>query len=130
MVGVGHCSPFSFVHVHGAMEAVAPGLLAATGVWYWGPKAFTLRLRADGCLDLAPMSGSGRGSLFTPTPAPDVFIGQGGYYKGERLRIARHPSGEPGHLDIATFIFTRAPYEAAAPIPGGVDPAGFGPSGG
>jgi hypothetical protein len=29
------------------------------------------------------------------------------------------------HLDLGTFVFTRQPYDPAAPIPGGVDPAGW-----
>jgi hypothetical protein len=46
-------------------------------------------------------------------------VGLDGYYAGETLRIA------DDHLDLATFTFTRQPYDPAAPVPGGVDPAGW-----
>ena len=34
--------------------------------------------------------------------------------------MIRSPDGSVNHLDIATFIFTRTPYDPGAPIPGGV----------
>ena len=33
--------------------------------------------------------------------------------------MVRNGDGSISHLDIATFIHTRAPYDPAAPIPGG-----------
>jgi len=39
--------------------------------------------------------------------------------------VGRAADGTPQHLDLATFIFTRTPYDPAAPIPGGVDPKGW-----
>ncbi|MDN5892634.1 MAG: hypothetical protein L0H93_01305 [Nocardioides sp.] len=42
-----------------------------------------------------------------------------GYQNGETLRVVRNEDGSVNHLNLATFIFTRAPYEASAPIPGG-----------
>jgi hypothetical protein len=46
-------------------------------------------------------------------------VGLDGYFAGETLRIA----GD--HLDLDTFIFTRAPYDPEAPVPGGVDERGW-----
>jgi CubicO group peptidase (beta-lactamase class C family) len=89
------------------------------GPWYWGPNAFALRARGDGLLELAPLGRPGRGSRFRP--AGDAWIGLDGYFAGERLRI--DPGGRS--FELATFVFTRAPYDADAPIPGGVDPAGW-----
>ena len=37
----------------------------------------------------------------------------------ERLRVERNDDGSVNHLNCATFIYTRVPYDPAAPIPGG-----------
>ncbi|TYB95069.1 hypothetical protein FXF53_25710 [Micromonospora sp. WP24] len=29
------------------------------------------------------------------------------------------------YLDLGTFVFTRQPYDSAAPVPGGVDPVAW-----
>lgn len=102
-------------------------LLELTGQWYWGPSPFTLRLLADGWLDLSPANGTGRASRFRPS-GQDTWTGLDGYYAGETLRVERDAGGRPNHLNLATFIFTRAPYDRAAPVPGGVDPAGWQPA--
>ena len=102
------------------LPSVPAGLLALTGEWFWGPMPFALRLLADGWLDLRPLSGAGRGSRFRPV-REDEWVGLDGYYAGETLRLHRHAGGSPRHLDLATFIFTRTPYDAEAPIPGGLD---------
>ncbi|MFF5315811.1 DUF7586 domain-containing protein, partial [Streptomyces massasporeus] len=46
-------------------------------------------------------------------------------FAGEVLRAVRRPDGSPSHLDIGSFVFTREPYDAGAPVPGGVDPEGW-----
>lgn len=97
-----------------------PTLLALTGEWFWGPMPFVLRLLDDGWLDLRPVTGNGRASRFRPT-GQDTWVGLEGYYAGETLRLVRGPDGNPTHLDLATFVFTRTPYDPAAPIPGGLD---------
>jgi hypothetical protein len=48
-----------------------------------------------------------------------------GYYAGEKLSVVRDGSGAVSHLDLGSFVFTRQPYEPQAPVPGGVDPAGW-----
>jgi CubicO group peptidase (beta-lactamase class C family) len=100
--------------------SVPAGLLALTGEWFWGPMPFVLRLLGDGWLDLRPASGSGRGSRFRPV-REDEWTGLDGYYAGETLRLHRHADGAPRHLDLATFVFSRTPYDPATPIPGGLD---------
>lgn len=102
-----------------------PALLALTGLWHWGPAPFHLRIQANGWLELAPVSGVGRKSRFRPA-GTDTWEGLDGYYAGETLRVGRGPHGTPQHLNLATFIFTRTPYDPDAPIPGGVDEAGWG----
>ncbi|RSM42973.1 serine hydrolase [Amycolatopsis balhimycina DSM 5908] len=98
---------------------VDPGLLALTGLWHWGPTPYHLRVQGDGLLLLAPADGAGRGSRFAAT-GEDTYRGLDGYYAGETLEVGRNAEGVATHLDLATFIFTRTPYDPAAPVPGGV----------
>jgi CubicO group peptidase (beta-lactamase class C family) len=89
------------------------------GVWYWGPAPHVLRAQPGGLLHLGPLPGRpGRASRFAARP-DGTWTGLDGYYAGETLRIA------PDHLDLATFVFTRAPYDPEAPVPGGVDERGW-----
>ncbi|MFI9382255.1 serine hydrolase domain-containing protein [Kutzneria sp. NPDC052558] len=99
-------------------------LLAMTGTWYWGPAPRSLRLLSDRWISITPIAAGGRGSRFRPT-GPDTWIGLDGYYDGETLRIVRRADGSISHLDLATFIFSREPYDVTAEIPGGVDPNGW-----
>ncbi|MDH6124785.1 serine hydrolase domain-containing protein [Kitasatospora sp. GP82] len=101
-----------------------PELLALTGPWYWGPSAHVLRLRADRALELGPIGGAGRGARFR-AEADGTWTGLDGYYAGETLRVVRAADGTVSHLDIGSFVLTRAPYDPSAPIPGGVDPRGW-----
>jgi CubicO group peptidase (beta-lactamase class C family) len=105
---------------------VDPALLALTGQWFWGPMPFVLRVLAHGWVDLRPASGTGRGSRFRPAGEGE-WTGLEGYYAGETLRLHHHPDGAVSHLDLATFIFTRTPYDPKAPIPGGLDERGWHP---
>ena len=96
-----------------------PVPLDLLGIWFWGPAPYVLRAQAGRLLHLGPLPGrSGRASRFAPRP-DGTWVGLDGYYAGETLRIA------PDHLDLATFVFTRAPYDPEAPVPGGVDEAGW-----
>ncbi|GAA3665237.1 serine hydrolase domain-containing protein [Nonomuraea antimicrobica] len=88
------------------------GLLALTGLWHWGPKPYALRLLSDRALSLEPIGGGGRASRFVPQQ-DGTWLGLDGYYAGETLRVAAD------HLDLNTFVFTREPYDPAAPVPGG-----------
>jgi CubicO group peptidase (beta-lactamase class C family) len=92
--------------------------LELLGTWCWGPNPYVLKARQDGLLEL---EGRGDRSRFRCTQ--DAWIGLDGYFAGERLRL--DPAGR--FLELATFIFTRAPY-GEGPIPGGVDPEGWTPS--
>jgi CubicO group peptidase (beta-lactamase class C family) len=96
-----------------------PVSLDLLGTWFWGPVPHLLRAQAGGLLHLGPLPGrSGRASRFAAR-ADGTFVGLDGYYAGETLRIA------PDHLELATFVFTRTPYDPDAPVPGGVDEAGW-----
>ncbi len=105
-------------------SAVDPALLALTGEWFWGPTPFVLRALPSGWLDLRPVTGNGRASRFRPL-GDDKWIGLDAYYAGETLRVTRRPDGSPLSMDLATFVFTRTPYDPGAPIPGAVDPTGW-----
>jgi CubicO group peptidase (beta-lactamase class C family) len=96
-----------------------PVPLEQLGVWYWGPAPHVLRAGAGGLLHLGPLAGrSGRASRFRARE-DGTWVGLDGYHAGETLRIA------PDHLDLGTFVFTREPYDPAAPVPGGVDERGW-----
>ncbi|MFF3665708.1 serine hydrolase domain-containing protein [Microtetraspora malaysiensis] len=98
-------------------------LLALTGPWYWGPSAYLLRLLPDRGVSLTPVGGQGRASRFVAQP-DGTWLGLDGYYAGETLRVVHSPEGGV-HIDLNTFVFTREPYDASAPVPGGVDEGGW-----
>jgi CubicO group peptidase (beta-lactamase class C family) len=99
--------------------APSPVPLDHLGVWFWGPSPCVLRAMGGDLLHLGPLPGrSGRASRFSRRD-DGTWLGLDGYYAGETLRIA------DDHLDLGTFIFTRTPYDAEAPVPGGVDERGW-----
>ncbi|WP_210159222.1 serine hydrolase domain-containing protein [Microbispora oryzae] len=97
-------------------------VLALTGPWYWGPAPYMLRALPRRGLSLTPVNGQGRTSRFA-AQADGTWLGLDGYYAGETLQVVRTPGGV--HLDVNTFVFTREPYDADVPVPGGVDPQGW-----
>ncbi len=99
-----------------------PGLLDVLGIWHWGPTAEIARLEAGHLVLGEP--GVRRGSRFARVGA-DEWVGLDGYYTGEPLRVVRHRDGTVSHLDLASFRFTRTPYDPSADIPGGVDEDGW-----
>ncbi|HEX6337189.1 MAG TPA: serine hydrolase domain-containing protein [Jiangellaceae bacterium] len=104
--------------------AVPPEALEIAGPWYWGPTPLVIRVLRDGWLDLRGLLGPARSSRFRPEP-DGTWVGLDGYYAGERLRAVRAGDGSVRQLDLASFCLTRAPYDKAADVPGGVDPAGW-----
>ena len=91
------------------------------GVWYWGPSPYAVAASATpGLLTLAPLGGAVRTSrLDLRGPA---WVGRGGYFDGEPLVVRRDAAGAVTHLELASFVFTRQPYEPPGVIPGGVEP--------
>ncbi len=88
------------------------------GTWHWGEAPS--RLRWDGeQLRLSPLTGGGRVAGFRPGDDTDTWVGTSGYFHGETLSAVRADDGAVSHLELATFVFTRVPYDPAAPIPGG-----------
>lgn len=106
------------------LPEVDADLLALTGPWYWGTRTNILRLTPDRGLELQTLNGQGRGARFTARP-DGTWIGLDGYYAGETLRVVRNDDGSVNHLDLASFVFTREPYDPASAVPGGVDEGGW-----
>jgi CubicO group peptidase (beta-lactamase class C family) len=97
----------------------SPVPLDRLGIWFWGPAPYALRAVGGGLLHLGPIPGrNGRASRFSRR-GDGTWVGLDGYFAGETLRIAED------HLDLGTFVFTRTPYDPAAPVPGGVDERGW-----
>ncbi|MFI5616016.1 serine hydrolase domain-containing protein [Streptomyces sp. NPDC051567] len=105
-------------------SGAGPVALELCGPWYWGTTAYAVRLTADGLLELGPMGAAGRTARFRAEP-DGSWTGLSGYYAGEVLRAVRRPDGSVSHLDLGSFVFTREPYDAQAPVPGGTDPQGW-----
>jgi hypothetical protein len=96
---------------------VADDLRDLVGLWYWGQAPTLLRVEGDG-FALGPVSGPGRAMAFRRVDG-DTFVGTRGYLAGERLDVVRRDGGAVSHLEVATFVYTRTPYDPGAPIPGG-----------
>ena len=96
--------------------------LDLVGPWFWGTYEFTLSLAPDGQLRLGT-PGEGRGARFRTEGAG--WVGLDGYYTGEPLDVERDASGRATRLVLASFVFTRTPYDPGATIPGGIDEAGW-----
>lgn len=93
----------------------------APGLWFWGNSAVEARWH-NGGLDLLPLArfGGGEGDRFELRE--NRLVGVSGYHRGETLLIHRRPDGGISHLECATFVYTRTPYDPEAPIPGGHPP--------
>ncbi|MDX6323980.1 MAG: hypothetical protein QOK15_334 [Nocardioidaceae bacterium] len=102
------------------VDAVPPEVEELLGVWHWGntAKVFTWDGAELRCVDA---STGEREETFRRDD--QGFVGEAGYHAGERLEVARRADGSVSHLVCSTFVFTRVPYDPAAPIPGGPPPS-------
>ncbi len=89
------------------------------GVWFWGNTGYGFEWR-DGELQIRDLRSGELDERFVP--AGDGFLGIEGYHSGETLHVRRGFDGSASHLECATFIWTRTPYDPSAPIPGGPAP--------
>ena len=103
---------------------IEAALLALTGLWYWGPRPYLLRLLTDRGLELSPAAGRGRASRFRAEP-DGTWTGLDGYYTGETLRLVCGADGRVDHFDLGSFVFTREPYGLDAPLAARPDPEGW-----
>jgi CubicO group peptidase (beta-lactamase class C family) len=94
------------------------------GPWYWGAVPMSISLRATGHLELAGLAGPGRSARFRLVGG-ERWIGLDGYYHGEFLEVRRDEQGQVTHLDLGSFVFTRAPYAPADVVPDGLDLGGW-----
>jgi CubicO group peptidase (beta-lactamase class C family) len=85
----------------------------ALGVWHWGNTPHVASLD--------------RGDLVMTRDGTEVHrfeirgeraVGVVGYHAGETLHVVRREDGSVSHLECATFVYTRTPYDPEAPIPG------------
>ncbi len=107
---------------HAAEPGARPDL-DVLGTWHWGPAVTTARLVGEHLVLGEP--GQGRGARFARV-GPDEWVGLDHYYQGEPLRVVRGVDGSVSHLDLASFRFTRTPYDPSADVPGGVSEDGWG----
>ncbi|MFA9428613.1 serine hydrolase domain-containing protein [Egicoccus sp. AB-alg2] len=121
----------ALLHEHAPKPAPAwePGgvdraALALAGIWYWGPTPVSVTATGDGRLEMKPVQGPARASRFVRQD-DGTWLGLDGYYAGEVLRVRYDDEAEVNHLDLASFVFTRTPYDPGAGVPGGVDPDGW-----
>ena len=103
--------------------APTPTRLELVGLWHWGPAVTMIKASGEGGLELG-VPGEGRGARFRKA-ADGSWVGLEGYYAGEPLVVVRDADGAVSHLDLASFRFTRLPYDPERDIPGGVDTAGW-----
>jgi CubicO group peptidase (beta-lactamase class C family) len=87
------------------------------GLWFWGNTAYDVRWHNEG-LELRAMA---RGGVVTDRfeALDGALMGVHGYHRGERLDVVRRPDGSIHHLECATFVYTRVPYDPEVDIPGG-----------
>jgi hypothetical protein len=95
---------------------VPPAVAEVLGVWHWGNTAHAFAW--DG-RELVVSSLADGAVAYRFAPREDgTFVGTAGYHHGETLRAVRNDDGSLNHLVCATFVYTRVPYDPAAPIPG------------
>lgn len=97
--------------------ALPDEVLGVPGVWFWGNTAQDVRWHNEG-LELRAMA---RGNVVTDRfeLSGGTLVGVLGYHRGERLDVVRRPDGSVHHLECATFVYTRVPYDPSVDIPGG-----------
>ncbi len=86
----------------------------ALGLWHWRTSVITIAWEGD-----ALVTRRDGVEAYRHQVRDGRIVGTSGYMHGEELKIVRNDDGTVNHLDLATFILTRTPYDPAAPIPGG-----------
>jgi D-alanyl-D-alanine carboxypeptidase len=95
-----------------ATAAVPAALDGVLGVWHWGNTAYVVGLDSGQLVMTQNGSVAHRFEF-----RDDRLVGTSGYHAGETLHVVRRDDGAVSHLECATFIYTRTPYDPAAPIP-------------
>lgn len=94
---------------------VPPELDGVLGTWHWGNTPFVLALDAGTVV----ASGPDGAASWRFSVVGGRIVGTAGYHHGEELHVVRRPDGSVSHLEVATFVLTRTPYDPDAPAPGG-----------
>ncbi len=83
------------------------------GYWHWGNSAYEVRWNNERLewRDLA------RGALaeqfgLRNGQGGEPIVGLAGYHHGETLDVVRREDGSVDHLECATFVYTREPYQS------------------
>jgi D-alanyl-D-alanine carboxypeptidase len=92
---------------------VPPELAGVPGVWHWGNTPFVFAI--EGAELVARRNGV---EAYRFVVRDGRVVGRSGYHAGEELHVVRRSDGTVGHLEVATFVYTRTPYDPQAPIPG------------
>lgn len=95
-------------------ESVPAEFTDVLGVWHWGAAPIVFACEGG---DLVARRRGIEAWRFTADDGR--IVGIRGYHAGEQLQVVRRSDGTVSHVDVGTFILTREPYEAGAPIPGG-----------
>ena len=90
-----------------------PEVTDVLGLWHWGNTPLVFSWEGDEIV--GRRAGVER---FRFRVEGGRVVGSTGYHAGEEIRVGRDAAGAITHLDIATFILTRTPYDPRAPIPG------------
>lgn len=98
-------------------EDVPTSVAEILGLWHWGNTAHTFAF--DGARVVVRRLGAVEPSHTFRASDDGAFVGTSGYHHGETMRIVRNEDDSINHLVCATFIYTRVPYDPAAPIPEG-----------
>ena len=83
------------------------------GTWHWGETAFEISWSGSELEMVEVRSGSAYEEFHRERRG---WVGT----DGSLLDVVRRPDGSVGHLHCETYLFTRTPYDPAAPVPGGV----------
>jgi CubicO group peptidase (beta-lactamase class C family) len=95
--------------------AVPDAVADVLGVWHWGNSAQSFAWDGREVV-VTPLARGVVAHRFAPQD-DGSFLGTAGYHHGERLSVVRRQDGSLSHLECATFVFTRTPYDPDAPIP-------------
>jgi len=99
------------------VDSLPPAVEEVLGVWHWGNTAYDFSW--DGRHLQVAKPGAAAAHRFLPQD-DGTFLGTAGYHHGEVLHVVRAADGSAiSHLVCETFVYTRVPYDRAAPIPGG-----------
>lgn len=82
------------------------------GRWWWMGTEYEATADGDD-LVCAPVGFSARPAMRFTREAPDRWRGTSGMNTGEVLAVLRDDAGRAAKLDIATFVFSRDPYDLA-----------------